>query len=151
MRSTKIRPWLQLEWQPSGWTLSHSLVSVRDLWERWNAAHTCSDWLRKMMIYTNSSPRWKNKMAAVRCHFWNRTTPPSNTCNFSCRYRMTVYEVSKCPELPKPSMDIKHLPWKMSHLKVIGSFPSVRILFVHTVLCLQHLAFLYFSRFYSNI
>ena len=46
------------------------------------------------------------------CHFFkNRTTAPSNACNFGSRYRMMIFhEVSNCAELRDAFMDIKHLP-----------------------------------------
>ena len=56
--------------------------------------------------------------------FWNRITARSN---FGCRYRMKLYWLLQCGELPNASMDIKHFPMIMSHPKMIASFPSVRI------------------------
>ena len=41
--------------------------------------------------------------------FLESETAPSNACNFSCRCRMPLYEVSKWPELPDASTNIKHL------------------------------------------
>ena len=43
------------------------------------------------------------------CHFWNRTTSPSNACNFG-------YEVSNCEELLNASMGIKHLLCEWCHI-----------------------------------
>ena len=74
--------------------------------------------------YAHFDTRYLQPKLHANVSFLKSETAPSNACNFSCRYRMSLYEVSN-----------KHFTFKMSHSKMIGSFPSVRILAVHTVDC----------------
>ena len=60
------------------------------------------------------------------CHFWNRTTAPSNPCNFCFRYRIIFYEVSNCAELPDASANIKHSNNVCFYLKLKLTFSLIQ-------------------------
>ena len=111
-----------------------------DNFRMWNVQGKClismevlgnSDILPHTMSYDIYNQSYLYHKCKQMCHVWNRRPHPQmRVYNIGFRYHMTLHEVSKCAELPNASLNIK-FTLEMSHPKIIGSFPSVRILFVN--------------------
>ena len=94
-------------------------------------------WIWYWWILFHSKKERKLFKCMLMCHFWNRTTAPSNACNFGFRLSYNILRGFKLCGFTPRIHGYQTLTLRISHREMIASFSRVRILFLHTCMWLS--------------